>query len=86
MSVVSTIAYGGLAVAGLLALARVLRGGTLADRVVGLDTAALAVVAGLAVNAAASGDGIFLDVLVVMALLGFVGTMFVARFIEERGG
>jgi multicomponent Na+:H+ antiporter subunit F len=86
VSVVASVAYAGLAVTGLLALLRLVRPGTLADRVVGLDTAALVVVAGLAVNAAATRDGVYLDVLVVMALLGFVGTMFVARFIEERGG
>jgi multicomponent Na+:H+ antiporter subunit F len=42
-------------------------------------------VSGIAVQAARTGDGTYLDVLVVTALLGFLGTVTVARFIERRG-
>jgi len=45
----------------------------------------LAVLAGIAVAAAATGDGSFLAVLVAVSLLGFVGSITVARFVERRG-
>jgi multisubunit Na+/H+ antiporter MnhF subunit len=43
------------------------------------------IVSGIAVHAARTGEGLYLDVLVVAALLGFVSTVTVARFIERRG-
>jgi multicomponent Na+:H+ antiporter subunit F len=62
------------------------RGPTLADRVVALDGLLIVVVSGIAVGAARSGTTAYLDVLVVVSLLAFVGTVTVARFIERRGG
>ena len=32
-----------------------------------------------------TGDGVFLGAMVVVAILGFLGTAMVARFIEGRG-
>lgn len=86
MTTVVAIAFGLLVLAGLLDLARLLRPGTLADRAVALDALLLVAVAGVAVYAAWTRSGIFLDVLVVTSLLAFVGTVMVARFIDERGG
>jgi len=37
------------------------------------------------VSAIGTNNPVFLDVLVVVSLLGFVGTFTVARFIERRG-
>lgn len=85
MSAVASIALAVLAVTGLVCLLRLLRPGSLADRIVALDALLIVVVAGIATDAARTGDGTFLDVLVVAALLGFVGTVTVARFIERRG-
>lgn len=85
MDVVTTACLAGLAVAAALCVARLVRRGSLADRIVALDTLLVVVVAGIAVNAARTRAGTFLDVLVVAALLGFVATVTVARFIERRG-
>lgn len=74
-----------LVVAGMLCLARLLRGHSFADRIVALDTLLVVVVSGLGVQAARTGSVLFLDVAVVAALLGFTGTALVARFIERRG-
>jgi multisubunit Na+/H+ antiporter MnhF subunit len=75
-----------LCLAGVVALARVLRPGTsVADRIVALDLVLLIVVMGIAVFSIQRDTGVFLDVLVVVSLLGFVGTITVARFIERRG-
>jgi multicomponent Na+:H+ antiporter subunit F len=59
--------------------------GSLPDRIVALDTLLVVIVSGIAVHAARTGEGLYLDVLVVAALLGFVSTVTVARFIERRG-
>ncbi|MEW6152401.1 MAG: monovalent cation/H+ antiporter complex subunit F [Actinomycetota bacterium] len=85
MTTVTTVAFAILAVAVFLCLARLVRGPSLADRIVALDTVLVLIVSGIAVGAARTGSGVFLDVLVVTALLGFVGTVNVARFIERRG-
>ena len=85
MILVTDIAFAGLVVAGLLVLWRLVRGTSLSDRVVALDSLLIVVVCGIAVHAARTGDGTYVDVAVVTALLGFVGTTTVARFIERRG-
>ncbi|HEX2046344.1 MAG TPA: monovalent cation/H+ antiporter complex subunit F [Acidimicrobiales bacterium] len=85
MRVVTSLAFLGIAVSGLLCLLRLVRGPSLADRIVALDALLIVIVSGIAVDAARTGEGTYLDVLLVAALLGFVGTVNVARFIERRG-
>lgn len=85
MSVLVSVLFGLLTVAAVLCLARLWRGGSLADRIVALDTLLVVVVCGIAVDAVRRRSGVFLDVAVVAALLGFTGTSLVARFIERRG-
>lgn len=72
-----------LAAAGVLCLVRLIRGGLVADRIIAFDTMVLIIVTGIAVGSVRAG-GVFLDLLVVAALLGFVATGFVARFIERE--
>ncbi len=85
MNTVTTVAFAGLVVSALLCFARLVRGPSLAERIVALDSMLVVVVSGIAVHAARTGAGTYLDVLVVAALLGFVSTLTVARFIERRG-
>ena len=85
MSAVAEIVFAMLAVAAALQILRMVRAESLADRIVALDMLLLTVVSGLAVDAARTGEGTFVDVLAVTALLGFTGTVTVARFIERRG-
>jgi multicomponent Na+:H+ antiporter subunit F len=66
----------------LLASYRLLRGPTLPDRVVGLDTVALLGVAVITVFAMWMERSIYLYVAVVMALLIFLGTIGFAYYIE----
>lgn len=74
-----------LCVAAALCVARLARRGSIADRIVALDSLLVMVVSAVAVQSARTSDGTYLDVLVVAALLGFTGTITVARFIERRG-
>lgn len=86
MIVVVSVCIAILALAAVVALARVVRPGTsLADRVIALDLILLIIVMGIAVSAVSTRSSIYFDVLVVVSLLGFVGTITVARFIERRG-
>ena len=86
MSVVTVLCYAGLALAAVLAVVRLCLGPTVPDRIVALDNLLYVVVIGIAVAAAAAGDGSFLGVLLAVSLLSFVGTTTVARFVERRGG
>lgn len=85
MIVVTNIAFALLTVAAALCLARLLRGPSLADRIVALDSLLVVMVCGIGVEAFRSTEGTYLDAHVVAALLGFLGTITVARFIERRG-
>lgn len=85
MILLTNVLFGMLAAAGGLCLLRLVRGTSLADRIVALDTLLVVIVCGIALHAARTGSGVYLDVMVVAALLGFTGTALVARFIEGRG-
>jgi multicomponent Na+:H+ antiporter subunit F len=85
MTVVIDICLTLLVVAGALCLLRLVRGESIADRVVALDALLVIIISGVAVDAASRQSGLFLDVLVVGALVAFAGTVTVARFVERRG-
>lgn len=69
----------------LLVLVRLVRGPDLANRVVALDILSVLAV-GIAASAAVlSGDDVYLDVALILALLAFLSTVAFARF-AERGG
>jgi multicomponent Na+:H+ antiporter subunit F len=85
MNVVVIGCLGVLAVAALLCVARVLLAKTIADRIVALDLLLSVIVTSIATAAVATRRVELLPLLVVTALLGFVATVTVARFIERRG-
>ena len=76
----------GLVVASLVTLLagyRVIYGPTTPDRVVALDTIATNVVAIAVLFALQTGLGFFIDVSLVLAIIGFVSTIAVARYVTE---
>lgn len=75
-----------LSLAGLAFLARLVVGPSLADRVVALDGLVATIVAATVLHVSGSGSARFVDVAVVVAFVGFVGTAAAARYIERRGG
>jgi multicomponent Na+:H+ antiporter subunit F len=85
MTTVVLICYTALGISGALCAARVARGPSLADRVLALDMLLIVGVVGVAIESARTRSGIYLDVLLVVALIAFIGTTAVARFIEKRG-
>lgn len=66
-----------------LALFRLAVGPTLPDRVVALDKMTVSLVAFCGLAAMWSGDAAFLDVALVLALVGFLATVALARFAER---
>lgn len=85
MSVVVTLAYALLAVGAAATLFRLLRGPSLADRVVATDHLLTLVVLGIGVLAVDTREGVYLEAMLIVAVVGFLGTAMVARFIEGRG-
>lgn len=71
-----------LALCVVLALIRVLRGPTAPDRVVGVDTINTIVVVGMVAFGAAYQEVIYIDVAIVYALLSFISTLFIAKYLE----
>ena len=69
----------------LLGFVRLVRGPSLPDRVVALDFITAVAVAASGVWAIATGNPVFLDVAMVLALISFVGTVAFARYLERRG-
>ena len=82
----NTLALALTALAGLLFIARLLRGPALPDRVISVDGFVSTVVIGVIIGAARPDSGIVINSLLVVVLGGFVGTAVLARFIERRGG
>jgi multicomponent Na+:H+ antiporter subunit F len=68
----------------LLSFVRLVRGPTLPDRVVAVDLIGVCSVGLMVLGAAASGERSFLDAAVVIALLGFLGTIAYARYAAEE--
>lgn len=79
-----TVAFALLGLAAMGFLHRLFVGPSLGDRVIALDGTLLLAVSALAVESARTGRGTFVDALVVVGLLGFVGTGVAARYIEGR--
>lgn len=69
----------------LMIVWRFLRGPTLADRVVALDTLTAAAMGLIALVAIRSGFSLFVDIAVVLGLVSFLATVAFARFLMARG-
>ncbi|MCV6597824.1 MAG: cation:proton antiporter [Mangrovicoccus sp.] len=71
-------------IAILMAFYRLMRGPTLPDRVVALDMMTISIVAFCALFSIHTDDPVFLDIAIVMALIGFLATVALARFAERE--
>ncbi len=74
-----------LGLAAALFGARAIVGPSLTDRVVGIDGMIVAGMSLVIVNAMDTQRGVFLQVAVMLTLVGFISTAVIARFIEGRG-
>ncbi|XBH21412.1 monovalent cation/H+ antiporter complex subunit F [Jonesiaceae bacterium BS-20] len=69
-----------LIIAGILALIRAERGPTMLNRTIALDVFATVLIGGIILEAAYSKRLDTLPILVVLSLVGFVGSVTIARF------
>jgi multicomponent Na+:H+ antiporter subunit F len=74
-----------LFLAGALTTWWIARPNSLANRAISIDVLASLITCGLLVGAAFSGDGLLLELAIVLGLLGFLTAVTVARFIERTG-
>lgn len=72
-----------LGVALLLAVIRLVKGPTLPDRIVAMDLVGVLVVALIVVLAASTEVRATLDAAIVIALIGFVGTVAYATYVQR---
>lgn len=84
MTVVVLVCAALLAVAGLLAVVRMERGPSMLDRTIALDILTTTLVAAVALEAAWSRRTDTIPVLVALSLVGFVGSVTIARFASRE--
>ena len=66
----------------IIAIIRVVLGPTAPDRIVGLDTINTIVISSMVIFGAAFKEVIYIDVAIVYALLSFISTLFIAKYLE----
>jgi multicomponent Na+:H+ antiporter subunit F len=66
----------------IMSILRVVFGPTIPDRVVGIDTINTIVIVGMVIYGAAYEEVIYIDVAIVYALLSFISTLFIAKYLE----
>ncbi|MFA1539187.1 monovalent cation/H+ antiporter complex subunit F [Actinomadura monticuli] len=84
MSIVYAAALALLGAAFLMTGARLVRGPSTFDRIMALDVLAVLLVSGIAVHTAVVDETANATVLVVIALMGFVGSVSAARLAAAR--
>lgn len=83
LHVVTQFALVTLGVALLIAVLRLVKGPTLPDRIVAMDLIGVLVVGLIVVLAASTQVRATLDAAIVIALIGFVGTVAYATYVER---
>lgn len=79
------VCFAMLCLALIISFMRLVKGPTVADRVVALDLIAIISVGIIILYDVAMELPVFLDAAIVLALVGFAGTIGFARYIERRG-
>jgi multicomponent Na+:H+ antiporter subunit F len=82
---VTDIAFVLLGLAAVLTVVRIVRGPTLADRILGLDMLTLLGIGAIGVFAMRTRLYLYLDLAIALALVGFVATVAFARYLISRG-
>jgi len=82
---VTTICFSLLGLAMIGAIARIVIGPTLADRILGLDTVTVLAVGIIGLFAVRTGLTLYADIAIAVALVGFLSTAAFARYLLSRG-
>ena len=82
---VADIAFVLLGLAATMVAVRIIRGPTLADRILGLDVLTLLGIGAIGIFALRTGLSLYLDLAIALALVGFVATIAFARYLISQG-
>ena len=80
----TALAMAGFAFAGLCGVYRVLKGPSLADRIMALDLMLTSLMGAIVIDAVQRNDTRYLILPVVLAIIGFTATVAGARFVEDE--
>ena len=69
-------------IAGFISVLRIMLGPSVPDMVVGVDTLNTLVVAAMVLLGAAYDRTIYIDIAIVYALLSYIGTLAIARYLQ----
>ncbi len=83
MNIIIYIAITLIAFGSVLSFIRFIKGPTVADRAIALDTLSVIGIAGLILLGYLYKRYIYIDLALVYAVLGFIGIIIIARFIEK---
>jgi len=83
---IAVIAISGFVFAASCAAVRIFLGPGLADRVAALDVVLVSLMGGIVVWSAWADTTVYLNLLIVVAIVGFTATVATSRFIENKGG
>lgn len=83
LDLITQVTLATLGLALLMAFVRLVTGPTLPDRIVAMDLIGVLVVGLIVVLAASSGVRATLDAAIVIALVGFLGTIAYATYVER---
>lgn len=81
----TTLSLGLLGLALVLTVARIVKGPTLPDRVLGLDMLTSVAVGLIAAIAIDTGFTLYVDIVIALGLVGFLATVAFARYIQAKG-
>jgi multisubunit Na+/H+ antiporter MnhF subunit len=85
MNVFFAIAYLLLVAAATMFMVRLFRGPDVVDRIIALDGVLVSILGAVLIEASRTGSAFAIDTVLVVALLSFVGTGVLARYVEQRG-
>jgi multicomponent Na+:H+ antiporter subunit F len=74
-----------LGICGFMCLLRILLGPTAPDRTVAIDILGIVVVGFCALMAVKTGQDFYINIAIAWALLSFIGTIALAKYLEGRG-
>ena len=80
----SVLGYAGFVVLALMLMIRLIKGPSVADRAVAADSIDILSDMALILYALHTGRGIYLDIALITAILGFVGSTLVAKYLEGK--
>jgi multicomponent Na+:H+ antiporter subunit F len=86
LDIVFQVVLGILGLSLLICFGRLWLGPTLADRIVAMDLLAIVTVGVIVVSSASSGQPGGLDVAIMIALVGFLGTVAYAWYVQKEEG